>query len=161
MIEWSQTLINLANTNLRLNIKDQKITDYSLQLFDTGINIIIPCSPVLMLGFEVVDKGQQILNWKETDKLGDIKGSVIFGSTIELKGEIKQKSGSTSILFVLGQSIQIEDFGLLWFFCARFPPREASTIIVKIFWNVVYRGSPILRVGDVTLHYSSESNYKI
>lgn len=114
MIEWSQTLINLANTNLRLNIKDQKITDYSLQLFDTGINIIIPCSPVLMLGFEVVDKGQQILNWKEPDKLGDIKGSVIFGSTIESKGEIKQKSGSTSILFVLGQSIQIEDFGLLW-----------------------------------------------
>ena len=115
MIEWSRTLINLAaDTNLRLNIKDEKITDYSLQLFDTGINIIIPCSPVLMLGFEVVDKGQQILNWKEPDKLGDIKGSVIFGSTIELKGEINQKSGSTSILFVLGQSIQIEDFGLLW-----------------------------------------------
>jgi hypothetical protein len=58
MIEWSQTLINLANTNLRLNIKDQKITDYSLQLFDTGINIIIPFSPVLILGHEVlVDKG--------------------------------------------------------------------------------------------------------
>jgi len=62
MIEWSRTRIKLANTNLRLNIKDQKITDYSLQLFDTGINIIIPCgnyhnSPVLMLGEEVVDKG--------------------------------------------------------------------------------------------------------
>jgi len=44
MIEWSRTLINLAaDTNLRLNIKDEKITDYSLQLFDTGSNIIIPC----------------------------------------------------------------------------------------------------------------------
>ena len=56
MIEWSRTLINLAaDTNLRLNIKDEKITDYSLQLFDTGSNIIIPCGNyrivlVLMLG---------------------------------------------------------------------------------------------------------------
>jgi len=62
MIEWSRTRIKLANANLRLNIKDQKITDYSLQLFDTG-NLYyypmwqLPFSPVLMLGQEVVDKG--------------------------------------------------------------------------------------------------------
>ena len=49
MIEWSRTRINRANTNLRLDIKEEKITDYSLQLFNTGSNIIISCMVLTLM----------------------------------------------------------------------------------------------------------------
>lgn len=83
MIEWSQTLINLANANLRLNIKDQKITDYipfkysiqELKYFYPICVAITIFSPVC-----VRSVGQRLANTKELERTRqacrDIKGVV-------------------------------------------------------------------------------------
>ena len=69
MIEWSQTLINLANANLRLNIRDQKITDYipysiqELKYFYPICVAITIFSPVC-----VRSVGQRLANTKELEK---------------------------------------------------------------------------------------------